>query len=132
MKKIKAKIDKHGLFFIDVNINNPVNNKVAMKATAIIDTGASSSHVKRELIEYLELSIIGISSFRNPIDRNIETNVFSIDLDIINLKLFKNINVRIIHDDLYPADFIIGTDILRLLHFSYNPKTTNFYISVDR
>jgi len=127
-KTITGKIDEYGLIYFDTDISNPNNNKVALKAKSIIDTGASNSHMKMELIEYLELESSGKTNFINPKSNLVISDIYLIDFKLNEL-IVNNLEIRIIDSPAFPADFIIGMDILKKCDFIYQAHAKKFELT---
>lgn len=125
-KKIKGNIDKNGFPFINIDIINPENKRVIEKVKAIIDTCASGTHIKTEIINSLLLKKNGESNFYHAQGENIKTDTYNVDLFFNDKIRVPNVNVFILHQEIFDCDILIGQNIIKHCNFIYDSVQKSF------
>ena len=130
---ITGNLDNYLFAYIPVNLVSPINSKlIAKNVKAIIDTGAAYCLIKSDLIDYLQLiSDSSDSNILHPIEglQNVEKYFLDMQIDVENIDgvaLIKNLRVGKLNADDYPADMIIGIELLRFCQFTYNAIEKTF------
>lgn len=127
---IKGGIDEFHSPYISVNVIDPNSGRGTMTVKAVIDTGAAFSLVKKEVIDCLRINPTGEFDFIHPIDGNIKSKKYKVNMLIDECVTVRFGSVAIIHSDHYPSDVIIGMDFLRLCDMRYQGLLKLFELSI--
>lgn len=125
-QKFNGKLDEFGFPFLIVDLINPITKKTFSNAKAIIDTGAAYTHIKKNVIDDLELTSKEEESFKHLTDGTIKSPSFKINIFFNNSIIVPDVKVALLHLQEYPSDLIIGLDIIRHCDFQYNSVQKSF------
>jgi|ERR1035437_3847867 hypothetical protein len=115
-KEISGTIDDWGSPIIDCYIANVEETK-SYKVIGLIDTGSYHFHLKKQIIDNLELESISKIKSNLPMAGIEDLNAYSA-LASIGKGVF---NIVVCHmKDTFNYDFIIGTQFIKGKNFSYN------------
>ncbi|GGW74554.1 hypothetical protein DFQ11_1121 [Winogradskyella epiphytica] len=126
--RLDLKIDEHGFFYTNMDISKNDLSKTAYNCKVIIDTGASTSLIKPHLAENINIIRYGETNISNPLSLERErTNAYEVNLsnDLIMIPKLKCIEMK---DLLYPADFLIGINVIKHYDFHWDSLNKNAYM----
>lgn len=123
-RKFSGLIDEFGFPYLNVDIINPATNETICDAKAIIDTGAAYSHMKQHVIDALSLTSSGQLTSKHLTDGDITSGIFEATIKFNKSIIIPPIKARVLHQEQYPSDLILGLDILKYCNFQYNCQHT--------
>ncbi len=134
-KSIMGDNDVHGFPYINVGISKFGDDNIKIKLKAIIDTGAAHCLLKPSLISQLNLESFGTEEYIHPQNGIQKVGNFSINLflDTENesgCALIQNVRVSQLDAESYPAEMIIGVELLRHCSFMYNGRENMFQLDI--
>jgi predicted aspartyl protease len=119
-------IDEYGFPCLKVNVIDPITKNTITDLKAIIDTGAAYSHIKPHIIKALDLKPIDNITIKHITDGEINSDIFKINIKLNEKYMIPEVKIRIITQEQYPSDLIIGIDILKHCNFIYNSVEKSF------
>tara|TARA_R110001592_G_scaffold362368_1_gene675962 strand:+ start:64 stop:507 length:444 start_codon:yes stop_codon:yes gene_type:complete len=119
-REFKGELDVFGYPFIYVDLINTVTNERIIKVKAIIDTGASGTHIKPEIIIALDLLSNGNTEIKHATDGNVKSGIFKLNIEFNNSTIVPDVTVFELTQPEYPSGMIIGLNILKHCNFNYD------------
>jgi|SRR5688572_129877 len=130
-RTLSGTIDNDGFPYITVGLG--LDQSVPPVVTkAIIDTGASRSLLRVDLIKELKLSVIATAQYNHPLYGRQTGNFYSADIlfDLYNHTLGIALLKGVVFGELiakdYPSAVILGVDFLRNCDFDYDGINKKF------
>ena len=124
-KKINGSVDELGYIYIMTSVINLEKGIRIDDVKTIIDTGAFSSFIQKDLASELKLNSIKTAEYTNPLEGKIKANVFSIEL-IIGKTQFTKFRITEFNQKNYPCGILIGMDLIKYCELTYSGKNKTF------
>ena len=124
-KIISGNIDSFGYIFITTSIINNENGIRIDDIKTIIDTGAFSSFIQKDIVKQLQLKVYRENKYNNPIGGQITTNAYLSSL-IFNTTQYNNFLINEFTTNDYPCGILIGMDFLKNCELTFSGKNKTF------
>ena len=124
-KKIIGSVDNLGYIFINTSIINSENGIRIDDIKTIIDTGAFSSFIQKEIVKELQLTVFKENKYNNPVGGQITTNAYLSSL-IFNTTQYNNFLINEFTTNDFPCGILIGMDFLKHCELIYSGKNKTF------
>ena len=124
-KKINGSVDELGYIYIMTSVINLEKGIRIDDVKTIIDTGAFSSFIQKDLASELKLNSIKTAEYINPLEGKIKADVFSIEL-IIGKTQFTKFRITEFNQKIYPCGILIGMDLIKYCELTYSGKNKTF------
>jgi predicted aspartyl protease len=124
-KKINGSVDGLGYIYIMTSVINLEKGIRIDDVKTIIDTGAFSSFIQKDLAVELKLSSIKTAEYTNPLEGKIKAEVFSIELIIGKTQITK-FRITEFNQKTYPCGILIGMDLIKYCELTYSGKNKTF------
>jgi hypothetical protein len=131
LKQVGAIIDvvfTPSMYFIK-NMNIPNSEVKALKLSAMIDTGASVTVIRKGLSEVLGINPIGTIAINTPSSTNVICNQFDMQLLFPNKLSIPSIIITEAPMQDQPVQCLIGRDVLQFGILIYNGYDNSFTLS---
>jgi hypothetical protein len=132
-RRIPGSFDEWGFPFLEIQVWNKERN-LFLPAKAIIDTGAAHCMIREELAVKLQLPELRVADYRHPVFGTMPLKEYIMDLRFDNnpqndSAVMEGIRAGTLIDLNYPADVIIGVELLKYCSFSYNGREKTFTLT---
>ena len=124
-KIISGNIDSFGYIFITTSIINNENGIRIDDIKTIIDTGAFSSFIQKDIVKQLQLKVYRENKYNNPIGGQITTNAYLSSL-IFNTTQYNNFLINEFTTNDYHCGILIGMDFLKNCELTFSVKNKTF------
>ena len=124
-KIISGNIDSFGYIFITTCIINNENGIRIDDIKTIIDTGAFSSFIQKDIVKQLQLKVYRENKYNNPIGGQRTTNAYLSSL-IFNTTQYNNFLINEFTTNDYPCGILIGMDFLKNCELTFSGKNKTF------
>lgn len=134
-RSITGHFDEHGFPYLDIQVWNKGRN-VFRPAKAIIDTGAAHCMIREELAVQLGLPELRVADYRHPVFGKMLLKEYIMNLRFdgspeAGNSILEGIRAGTLADLNYPADVIIGVELLKHCSFSYNGYEKSFTLTTN-
>ena len=124
-KIISGNIDSFGYIFMTTSIINNENGIRIDDIKTIIDTGAFSSFIQKDIVKQLQLKVYRENKYNNPIGGQITTKAYLSSL-IFNTTQYNNFLINEFTTNDYPCGILIGMDFLKNCELTFSGKNKTF------
>ena len=132
-RSIAGHFDEHGFPYLDIQVWNKERN-VFLPAKAIIDTGAAHCMIREELALQLQLPELRVADYRHPVFGTMPLKEYIMDLRFDgspgnDSPVLEGVRAGTLIDLNYPAEVIIGVELLKHCAFAYNGFEKTFILT---
>ena len=132
-RSIAGGFDEYGFPFLLIQVWNKKEN-ISLPARAIIDTGAAHCMIREELALKLHLPELRVADYRHPVFGAMPLKEYIMDLRFDNTPgtesaIMEGVRAGTLIDLNYPAEVIIGVELLKYCSFSYNGVAKTFTLT---
>lgn len=110
-----------------VKVESAINSSEKLEVRALWDTGASCSLITPEVATKLKLKVLSKSLMSTPSDKDIPTNIYSINIYLPNGT--KIVDVRVLEGTPNSCDMLIGMDVINLGDFAVTNNNEHTMLS---
>ncbi|MEI6948928.1 hypothetical protein V9K67_17200 [Paraflavisolibacter sp. H34] len=127
---IAGGFDEFGFPFLELQVRHQKKG-LSADARAILDTGAAHCLVREEIAFKLGLEELREADYRHPVFGKLLLKEYLMDLGFGNGLVIEGIRAGTLLDPHYPADVVIGVEVLRHCRLSYDGPAQTFQLVLD-
>ena len=134
-KTIAGNFDEFGFPFLQIQVMN-LPAELSVRVKAIVDTGAAHCLIREETAQQLKLEELRTADYRHPVFGRMPLKEYLMNVRLgessdAEGRIIRNIRAGTLVDPHYPADVILGVELLQHLTIHYDGPKRSFYITLD-